>query len=134
MRRILAGLAVVGMLMVASPAQAATDSVVFSHLTRFESAHVVVTSTAAGDVTAHVTWTPRKGASYWLYIDGPYPTPRCTVTNDQGIADAAGVLLTDQPLGDWTCTITAALAGTYDAGFKPVSGTWVDGTLTLTTP
>jgi hypothetical protein len=128
MRRILAGLFVVGLLAVASPAQAATTS--FDGLRKGESVTTTVTMTAPGTITAHAVWNA-KGNSYYLLSVQPvgFFGDGCELTNDPSFGP---VVQFTPPSGDWTCQVNSAQVGTYEVTFEVRSGGPVSGTLDVT--
>lgn len=121
MRKLLAGLAVVGLLSVASPASAATQSQSFTHVSWQNGAGFSFDTATPGEITATATWSPvRNGQEMTLYVRGGAVGVHdvCRVTGSGGTLTCSGV----------------TEAGSYVVGFKPSGpgGGPVDVTLTVT--
>jgi hypothetical protein len=129
MRRILAGLAVVGLLMVASPAQA--ETLTFSGLGKGETVTTTVTMTAPGTITAHAVWNAHGSNNYLLSVLPTFSgyATGCILTNDP---EFGPIVQFTPPSGDWTCQVNSAQVGTYEVTFEVRSGGAVSGTLDVT--
>jgi len=107
MKRFLAGLAVVGLLAIASPAQAATftQAKVTQNHPLFETTEHADTS----DITASITWAKMNRSAYF-YVYNITTDADGNVTGDPN--QGCIVVLTTNG-GSGSCTISPADAGTY---------------------
>lgn len=91
------------------------------------------TTATAGDVTAHIVWTPKAHGGYTLNLR------RNAVCAQNATATEVYVIQTvTQPNGDWTIAVPGAAPTAsgecWSVQFWPYSGGRVTPTLTVTTP